>query len=77
VKHLNAITVLDKPFEGFWMKSAYRIPDNLCACTEPGRAPTNTVPIGRFNVRSFVTNLTDGANVKAGKSDLRLSPIQL
>ena len=71
VKHLNAITVLDKPFEGFWMKSAYRIPDNPCACTEPGKAPTSTVPIGRFNVRSFVTNLTDGANVKAGKSDLR------
>ncbi len=38
VKHLNAVSVLDKPFEGFWMKSAYRIPDNECACTEPGKA---------------------------------------
>ncbi|WP_457107739.1 SorA family sulfite dehydrogenase catalytic subunit [Methylobacterium sp. P5_C11] len=71
VKHLNAITVLDKPFEGFWMKTAYRIPDNACACTEPGKASDKTVPIGRFNVRSFVTNLTDGANVKAGTADLR------
>ncbi|MCJ2061121.1 molybdopterin-dependent oxidoreductase, partial [Methylobacterium sp. J-088] len=42
VKHLNAITVLDTPFEGFWMKSAYRIPDNACACTEPGKAPDRT-----------------------------------
>ncbi|GJE36867.1 SorA family sulfite dehydrogenase catalytic subunit [Methylobacterium persicinum] len=71
VKHLNAVTVLDKPFEGFWMKTAYRIPDNACACTEPGKAPDKTVPIGRLNVRSFVTNLSDGAQVKAGRANLR------
>ncbi|QGY01285.1 molybdopterin-dependent oxidoreductase [Methylobacterium mesophilicum SR1.6/6] len=71
VKHLNSISILDKPFEGFWMKSAYRIPDNACACTEPGKAPDKTVPIGRFNVRSFVTNLTDGAQVTAGRVPLR------
>ncbi|MCJ2022820.1 molybdopterin-dependent oxidoreductase [Methylobacterium sp. J-067] len=71
VKHLNAVSVLDKPFEGFWMKTAYRIPDNGCACTEPGKAADKTVPIGRFNVRSFVTNLTDGQEVKAGKLPLR------
>ena len=65
------ITVLDKPFEGFWMKSAYRIPDNACACTEPGKAPAATVPIGRFNIRSFLTNLLDGARVKAGATRLR------
>ena len=71
VKHLNAVTVLDKPYEEFWMTSAYRIPDNSCACTEPGKAPDKTVPIGRFNVRSFVTNLTEGARVAAGASALR------
>jgi DMSO/TMAO reductase YedYZ molybdopterin-dependent catalytic subunit len=71
VKHLNSITVLDHPFEGFWMKSAYRIPDNACACTEPGKAPDKTVPIGRFNVRSFITNLADGAQVKAGRLPVR------
>ena len=31
VKHLNEITVVDKVFDGFWMKTAYRIPDNDCA----------------------------------------------
>ena len=67
VKHLNEITVLDKPFDGFWMNTAYRIPDNACACTEPGNAPKTTVPIGRYNVRSFLTNLADGAKVKAGR----------
>lgn len=71
VKHLNAITVLDKPFEGFWMKTAYRIPDTPCACTEPGKAAASTVPIGRFNVRSFLTNLIEGASVKAGSTPLR------
>ena len=65
VKHLNEITVVDNIFDGFWMKSAYRIPSNACACTPPGQAPTATVPINRFDVRSFVTNLQDGANVKA------------
>ena len=65
VKHLNEITVIDTKFDGFWMKSAYRIPDNDCACTEPGTAPKATVPINRFNVRSFITNLANGAKVKA------------
>jgi sulfite dehydrogenase (cytochrome) subunit A len=68
VKHLNEIRVLDAPLDSFWMKTAYRIPNNACACTEPGKAPTSTVPIGRFNVRSFLTNVTDGATVKANSN---------
>ena len=67
VKHLNTINVLDAPLDSFWMKTAYRIPNNLCACTEPGKAPSSTVPIGRFNVRSFLTNIADGATVAANK----------
>jgi sulfite dehydrogenase len=65
VKHLNEITVIDNIYEGFWMKTAYRIPDNSCACIEPGQAPAVTVPIKRFDVRSFITNLADGAKVNA------------
>jgi DMSO/TMAO reductase YedYZ molybdopterin-dependent catalytic subunit len=65
VKHLNEITVVDSVFDGFWMKTAYRIPDNSCACTEPGQPPAATVPIKRFDVRSFITNLADGAKVRA------------
>jgi hypothetical protein len=66
VKHLNEIAVLDGVFDGFWMKTAYRIPANDCACVEAGTAPTATVPINRLNVRSFITNVTSGAKVKAG-----------
>jgi sulfite dehydrogenase len=68
VKHLSDITVLDKPFDGFWVATAYRIPDNACACVPPGTAPSKTVPIARFNVRSFITSHQDGARLKAGKS---------
>ncbi len=67
VKHLSSIQVLDKQFDGFWMQSAYRIPDNAGANVEPGTAPAHTRPIGRFNVRSFITSLTEGASVPAGR----------
>jgi len=66
VKHLNEITVIDNVFDGFWMKTAYRIPDNDCACVEPGTAPKATIPINRLTVRSFITSIVDGAKVKAG-----------
>jgi len=66
VKHLSEIQVIDTVFDGFWMKPAYRIPDNACACIEPGTTPAATRPIGRFNVRSFITSVSDGARVPAG-----------
>src|SRR6195256_1187185 len=66
VKHLNEITVIDDVFDGFWMKTAYRIPDNDCNCVEPGTAPKATIPINRFKVRSFITNVADGEKLKAG-----------
>ena len=65
VKHLNEITVIDSIYDGFWMKSAYLHPDNRCACTEPGQAPAATVPINRLKCASFITNLANGAKVKA------------
>jgi len=71
VKHINEITVVDNVFDGFWMKTAYRIPDNDCHCVEPGTAPKATIPINRFNVRSFITNIADGAKVKAGSTALK------
>jgi len=67
VKHLSDIQVIDQVFEGFWMKPAYRVPDNDCACIEPGTTPAATRPIGRFNVRSFITSLKDGARLPAGR----------
>jgi sulfite dehydrogenase len=67
VKHVSDISVTDKAFDGFWMSAAYRIPDNPCACTEPGKAPARTTPINRFNVRSFITSMADGAHLRSGQ----------
>ena len=61
VKHLNEITVIDSVYDGFWMKSAYRIPDTPNNSVEPGTAPKATIPINRFTVRSFITSVSDGA----------------
>ncbi|MCP3473270.1 molybdopterin-dependent oxidoreductase [Bradyrhizobium sp. CCGUVB1N3] len=71
VKHLNEITVIDNVYDGFWMKSAYRIPDTPCNCVEPGTAPKATIPINRFTIRSFITSVADGARLKAGRTTLR------
>ncbi|WGS22080.1 MULTISPECIES: molybdopterin-dependent oxidoreductase [unclassified Bradyrhizobium] len=71
VKHLNEITVIDSVFDGFWMKSAYRIPDTPNNAVEPGTTPKATIPINRFTVRSFITSVADGAKLKAGRTLLR------
>jgi hypothetical protein len=66
VKHVHEITVLDEEFKGFWMNPGYRIPDDPCAAIDPGTTPKRTIPISRFNVRSFLTSHTDGATLKQG-----------
>jgi DMSO/TMAO reductase YedYZ molybdopterin-dependent catalytic subunit len=68
VKHLSDITLVDDVFSGFWMSTAYRIPDNSCACVEPGSPAGKTKPIERFNVRSFVTSLANGDKIPVGKA---------
>ena len=67
VKHLSDITVVDADYGGYWMKTAYRVPDNDCACVAPGTKPDKTRPISRFNVRSFVTSHAEGARVATGR----------
>ena len=71
---------IDQVFDGFWMKPAYRIPDNACACVEPGTAPAATRPIGRFNVRSFITSVptaracTPASQLRRARHRLRRRP---
>jgi len=67
VKSLSDITVINKPFEGFWMKSAYRIPDNACGCIPPGSAQKSTIPINRMTTRSLIVDPAGGSEVAAGK----------
>ena len=67
VKHLSEIKVVDDVYNGYWMNPAYRIPDNDCNCVEPGTAPSKTIPINQFTIRSFITNFTDSSIVIVGK----------
>ena len=70
VKHLDDIEVLDSAYTGFWMASAYRIPDNPTHSVEPGTAPKTTVPISKFSIRSFITSVSDGATMPAGRETI-------
>ena len=67
VKCLKEINVLDKPFEGFWVKVSYRIPDNPCGCVPPGAAPGRTIPINRMTTRSLIVEPANGATVTVRK----------
>jgi sulfite dehydrogenase len=66
VKNLSEITVLDREFDGFWMRKAYLIPDTPCGCIEPGTTPVHAVPINRMNVRSLIVSPQDHAHVRVG-----------
>jgi DMSO/TMAO reductase YedYZ molybdopterin-dependent catalytic subunit len=67
VKMLNSIEVLEAPDENFWMKTAYRIPDTPGASVTPGEKGFKTVPINKMVPRSFITNLSAGSTIEAGK----------
>jgi len=67
VKMLSDIEVLDSPDTNFWMKTAYTIPDTPHADMKPGQADVKMIPINRLNPRSFITNITSGTTIPAGK----------
>jgi DMSO/TMAO reductase YedYZ molybdopterin-dependent catalytic subunit len=65
-KWLVGIQVLDKPFEGFYMKTAYRHPGKAA---KPGTAvdPAQMVPVTRLKPKSVLTFPTHNAQVEVGK----------
>jgi DMSO/TMAO reductase YedYZ molybdopterin-dependent catalytic subunit len=71
VKMLSAITVLDHVDDNFWMKTAYRIPDTPDNSVTPGATGFPTIPISRMRVRSFATNVADGAKLDPNVHELR------
>jgi len=70
VKHLSELTVVGETYDGFYMSTAYRVPDTAGHCVEPGTAPKSTIPIQRFTIRSFLTSVTAGAQLPAGRETL-------
>lgn len=67
IKHLNTLEVIDGTYGGFYMAGAYRIPATPGGCLEPGEKMTDSVPITRFKIRSFLTSLEEGARLHAGR----------
>ncbi len=67
VKSLSDITVLSKPFEGFWVKTAYRIPETDCGCIPPGTTPKKTVPINRMTTRSLIIDPSGSSGLTLNK----------
>ena len=63
VKHVTEIRVLDQTYDGYWLQTGYRVPDNDCECLAPGTEPDRLKPVGQLKVRSFLTSLTDGATL--------------
>jgi DMSO/TMAO reductase YedYZ molybdopterin-dependent catalytic subunit len=70
MKHLTAIDFAEKPFDGFWMKAAYRVPLGLFPSIDrfsSQDSATNT-PITDIMVNSLLVSPANGASVRAGEA---------
>ena len=68
VKHITRITAVIRPFDGYWMKIAYRIPAGKfpLAARFISQETAVTTPITEIVVNSLITSPADGARVKPG-----------
>ena len=70
MKHLTSIQAVSRPFAGFWMEKAYRIPKGKFPIVDrfiSQETDANT-PITEMVVNSLVTNLHEGSVLPAGKA---------
>jgi DMSO/TMAO reductase YedYZ molybdopterin-dependent catalytic subunit len=65
MKWLSSIEVRTTPFEGFWMKSAYRHPGRPVA---PGTAvdPATMKPVEEIGIKSVIATPTNGSSLPQG-----------
>lgn len=69
IKHVSSIEVIDKPFDGFWMKSGYRVPRSRFPIVErfvSQETEINT-PITEIVVNALITAPTAGERLTAGR----------
>jgi DMSO/TMAO reductase YedYZ molybdopterin-dependent catalytic subunit len=69
VKSLADLTVTDKPFDGFWMKTAYRVPKGMFGASgfESQDTEQNS-PITTMRVNSLIVTPAPGSTLPAGAS---------
>lgn len=70
MKHVTRIDVVTKPFDGFWMKSAYRIPVGRFPVVGRFASQETNVntPITEMVINALMTSHADGATVPAGRA---------
>jgi DMSO/TMAO reductase YedYZ molybdopterin-dependent catalytic subunit len=68
IKALSELTVTDKPFDGFWMKTAYRVPKGMFGASgfESQDTEQNS-PITAIKVNSLVVDPAPGVVLERGK----------
>jgi sulfite dehydrogenase len=68
IKAVADLTVTDKPFDGFWMKTAYRVPKGMFGASgfESQDTEQNS-PITAIKVNSLVVDPAPGAVLERGK----------
>lgn len=69
MKQVTSITAVNKPFDGFWVKSAYRIPRGKFPLVDrfiSQESDVNT-PITEMVVNSLITNIANGQQVAQGR----------
>jgi DMSO/TMAO reductase YedYZ molybdopterin-dependent catalytic subunit len=68
VKHLTSINVEPKAFDGFWMKSAYRIPTGAFPGARfASQENAQTTPITEILINSLVTSHANGDRLERGR----------
>ena len=68
-KQLSSVDVVSKPFDGFWMKTAYRVPKGAFPMKDrflSQEAEVNT-PITEILVNSLITNIENGQRFSLGQ----------
>jgi DMSO/TMAO reductase YedYZ molybdopterin-dependent catalytic subunit len=68
VKHITSIEARTAPYEGFWMKSAYRVPNGKFPTVQRflSQETAANTPITEIVVNSMITNLVEGQGVALG-----------
>ena len=69
MKHLVTIEAATKPFDGFWMRGAYRIPNGKFPVIERflSQESEATTPITEMVVNSLITSPAEGQRFDAGR----------
>jgi len=70
MKHLVSIQAVAKPYDGFWMRGAYRIPTGMFPTVQRFASQENEMntPITEMVVNSLIATPAEGARVRVGET---------